>query len=172
MLNRETAFFVAVVPINSLCLSKLYTMKKAFLLVVLTILANVGMAQTDTAIPEVDTVYVPEITTGPGIRIFEETYDFGKLLQGSGEKHEFIYMNIGSEPLTITKVVPPCGSCMTVFWPQNTEVLPGKKGVILVQTATGGYTGSYDKVIAIQSNAVNEPQKTIQVKARIEVPKE
>ncbi|MCS6991871.1 MAG: DUF1573 domain-containing protein [Chitinophagales bacterium] len=93
-----------------------------------------------------------------------ETYDFGKIPRGIPVTHDFVFTNVGKEPIIISNVQASCG-CTTPSWPKE-PILPGKTGVIKVQYNAAS-PGSFNKSITIMSNA-KTPTKVLYVKGMVE----
>ncbi|MCB0514484.1 MAG: DUF1573 domain-containing protein [Chitinophagales bacterium] len=111
------------------------------------------------------------IETSKPIFLFnEETWDFGNLPEGDPYTHEFVFSNIGNEPLVISNVKASCG-CTTPDWPKE-PILPGEGSTIKVTYNTKGRPGNFTKAITITSNAVT-PTKRIFIKGAVDAaPKE
>ncbi len=93
-----------------------------------------------------------------------DTFDFGEISSGPDAIHEFIFTNIGTQPLLIVDAKPSC-SCTTPEWPKD-SILPGKTGVIKVGYHTTK-AGPFNKEVYIQSNAyipTGERRFTIYIK--------
>ena len=86
----------------------------------------------------------------PVIKFEMESYDFGKIKQGSKVSYDFKFTNTGKSPLIITNAVATCG-CTTPEYPK-TPVKPGESGVIHVTFDSAGKQGLQDKMITITAN--------------------
>jgi len=77
-----------------------------------------------------------EVPQGPVTKIeFEETiYDFGEVFEGTKVRHEFVFTNVGDEPLVIENAKGGCG-CTVPEWPRE-PIPPGGKGKIVVEYNT------------------------------------
>lgn len=82
----------------------------------------------------------------------DATYDFGKVKEGAKVEHDYVFTNVGDQPLQILKVDASCG-CTTPEWPKR-PVMPGKSERIKVTFNSSGNVGKTIKEISIQSNAV------------------
>lgn len=80
------------------------------------------------------------------------TYDFGKVKEGTKVEHDYMFTNVGNQPLQILKVDASCG-CTTPEWPKR-PIMPGKSEKIKVTFNSAGNVGKTIKEISIQSNAV------------------
>src|SRR5215216_1722793 len=58
----------------------------------------------------------------------EEVHDFGKIAQGKPVTTEFVFTNIGAQPLIITDVHPDCGCTIADY--TKTPVKKGEKGFV------------------------------------------
>ena len=59
-----------------------------------------------------------EFVSGPKIQFEKTTYDFGANPQGTPVSCEFVFKNVGTEPLVLQNVKASCG-CTTPFWPKE-----------------------------------------------------
>ena len=106
----------------------------------------------------------PAPTEGPMIKFEEETHDFGDLMQGGDASYVFKFTNNGSADLLISRAKGSCG-CTVPKWSTD-AVPPGGEGEIRVQYDSNRI-GGINKSVTINSNAVNEPVKTIFIKGNI-----
>ncbi len=90
---------------------------------------------------------------GAHYRLETETIQYGIIAKGSNGKRKFKFRNDGSEPLTITSIIPGC-SCVTAQAPTE-PIQPGKTGFIEVEYDTT-HEGDFTKDFVISSNAVGE----------------
>jgi hypothetical protein len=104
----------------------------------------------------------------PKITFKETTWDFGKVKQGEAAVHEFVFTNEGNDTLTIEKVSTSCGCTAALV--SDRSIPPGKSGKIEVKFDTRGYGGQVAKIIYVQSNDPKEPQRSLEIKADVEVP--
>lgn len=81
----------------------------------------------------------------------DATFNFGKVKEGVKVEHDFVFKNVGNQPLQIQKVEASCG-CTTPDWPKH-PILPGKEGKIKVTFNSAGNPGKTIKEISILSNA-------------------
>lgn len=94
-----------------------------------------------------------------------DTYDFGEVTEGPDVTHDFIFTNVGNQPLIVMDAKPSC-SCTTPEWDKQ-PTAPGKTGKIKVGYKTKDHKGPFTKEIYIQSNAVipnGEKRYTIYIK--------
>ncbi len=100
----------------------------------------------------------------PKIKLVEEVYDFGTIVEGPAASHEFKFKNEGKEPLILSNVKASCG-CTVPTWPKE-PILPGKESQIIATYNTQGRVGGFTKTITIESNA-NEPAKVVTIKGEV-----
>lgn len=86
----------------------------------------------------------------PRIQFALTTKDFGKLRQGETVKHEFVFTNTGTAMLLIKDVKPGCGCTTAGRWDTNVE--PGKVGVIPLQFNSSGFSGPISKSATVTCN--------------------
>jgi len=89
----------------------------------------------------------------------EEKHDFGKVPQGTPVTTEFVYTNIGEEPLILTEVKPTCGCTIADY--TKTPVKKGDKGTIKI-TYNAAVAAPFNKTIIVTSNA-KTPQKYLNI---------
>src|SRR5690554_833231 len=70
----------------------------------------------------------------------DNTFDFGKVVEGELVTHEYEFKNVGDQPLQILKAEASCG-CTTPEWPKS-PVMPGKTGKIKVSFNSEGRVGA------------------------------
>jgi hypothetical protein len=92
-------------------------------------------------------------------KFVEEKHDFGKIPQGKPVTTEFVFTNIGEEPLILTQVQPTCGCTIADY--TKAPVKKGEKGVIKI-TYNAAVAAPFNKTIVITSNA-KTPQKYINI---------
>jgi len=72
------------------------------------------------------------VPTGPltTLKFDQDTYDWGKVMDGEQVTHVFKFKNTGKEPLIISNAKGSCG-CTVPEWPKD-AIAPGKSGEIKV----------------------------------------
>lgn len=101
--------------------------------------------------------------TKPEFKFNEESHDFGKIPQGKPVTTQFVFTNIGEEPLILTNVQPTCGCTIADY--TKTPVKKGDKGIITI-TYNAAATAPFSKGIVVTSNA-KTPQKTLIIKGEV-----
>ena len=96
-------------------------------------------------------------------KFVEEVHDFGKIPQGKPVTTEFVFTNIGTEPLIITDVHPDCGCTIAEY--TKVPVKQGQKGFIKA-TYNAAVAAPFSKPIRVTSNA-KTPQKTLIIKGEV-----
>ncbi len=104
-----------------------------------------------------------QTSSQPEFKFNEETHDFGKIPQGKPVTTEFVYTNIGDEPLILTNVQPTCGCTIADY--TKTPVKKGDKGVIKI-TYNAAVVAPFGKSIVVTSNA-KTPQKYLTIKGEV-----
>lgn len=94
----------------------------------------------------------------------KEIHDFGNIDEGTVATYEFVFTNVGNQPIILQSVSASCG-CTTPYYTKE-PVLPGNKGVIKVAYNSLGRPGAFTKSITIHSNA-SEPIKTLLIKGYV-----
>jgi len=107
-------------------------------------------------------VQEPEIT-------FESTvHDYGTMYKGADGTCEFQFKNTGKEDLVLTKVQPSCGCTALDDWPKD-PIKKNKTGVIKVRYNNTHIVGPFQKIITVESNAVNN-RVTLTIKGNVVEP--
>jgi hypothetical protein len=97
-----------------------------------------------------------EKTSGPKIKFDSDVFDFGKVPAGQPIKHSFIFTNIGTGTLEVTKVNPTCGCTVAGDWTKKVE--PGETGTIPLQVnVNAGWNGLMQKTITVECNDKTRP---------------
>ena len=110
---------------------------KRFTVLILALLVSGGIM---FAQEERDAV---ELVDGPKISFTNTLHDFGSNAQGTPVTHQFVFKNVGNEPLVLQNVKASCG-CTTPFWPKE-PILPGQESKIDVKynmARAGNFTKS------------------------------
>jgi len=94
----------------------------------------------------------------------KDTYDFGKVPEGTMATHEFKFKNTGNQPVVIANVQASCG-CTTPDW-TKTPVLPGKSGIIKAMYSSAGRPGIFTKTVTVTSNA-STPSTVLTIKGDV-----
>lgn len=89
---------------------------------------------------------------GAVISFLNTSYDAGTVSKNAGLNYDFEFTNIGNEPLFISNVRTSC-NCTVASFPRE-PILPGESEKIKIELDTK-IPGSFKKVIAVYSNAVN-----------------
>lgn len=107
--------------------------------------------------------YTAQAQNNSEFKFVAETYDFGKIPQGTPVTHEFQFENIGSEPLIISKVESTCGCTVPEY--TKTPIKPGEKGTVSV-TFNAAQATPFSKMVTIRSNA-KTPVKALYIKGTV-----
>ncbi|HLW29827.1 MAG TPA: DUF1573 domain-containing protein [Brumimicrobium sp.] len=104
------------------------------------------------------------VESGAKIDFKKETHDYGTIDQYADGTCEFTFTNTGNEPLVISNAKGSCG-CTVPSWPRE-PIAPGETGTIKVKYDTKR-VGIIGKSVTLQSNATNDPTKTIRIKGNV-----
>ncbi|WNM19296.1 DUF1573 domain-containing protein [Flavobacterium capsici] len=140
-------------------------MKKIILLAVLSIAGLTATnAQTtkQTVKKAAAKVEAPKVD-GPGMVFENETIDYGTITKGADGKREFVFVNNGTKPVTISNAQGSCGC--TVPTKPDSAIAPGAKGVIGVKYDTNR-VGPFTKTVTITSDASETP-KVLTIKGTV-----
>ncbi len=89
----------------------------------------------------------------PVLELVSDTYDFGKVDEGTRVEHEFLFKNTGGSPLIISNVQASCG-CTTPEYSKN-PIAPGEEGLVKVVFNSAGQLGKQHKIVTVTSNALS-----------------
>ena len=81
-----------------------------------------------------------------------DSYDFGKIIQGEKITHSYSFKNTGTAPLVISSVAASCG-CTIPTWEKN-PIAAGESGEINVVFDSEGKRGAQAKDITVITNAL------------------
>jgi hypothetical protein len=84
--------------------------------------------------------------------------DFGKIPQNIAAEAEFVFTNIGKEPVIISKVKSSCGCTVTGY--DKSPVLPGKTSTITA-TYNAKKIGAFRKTLTVTTNDFEPYRLTI-----------
>lgn len=117
-------------------------MKK--LLVSLLVLSIGFSASAQTAVKKAENI----------IKFKEIKHSFGKIKQGVPVTHDFMFANIGTEPLIIETASASCG-CTTPTWPQQ-PIMKGKDDK-LKAGFNAAAPGPFEKTIFVKLKGIDAP---------------
>lgn len=83
--------------------------------------------------------------------------NFGFVKQGKLIEMKFEFSNEGNQPLVLTESKVEC-SCTEVVLPKD-PIMPKQKSFVLIKFNTLTVFDRQDRIVEIQSNASNNPQK-------------
>lgn len=108
--------------------------------------------------------YVAAQVAGPQIEFERIEHDYGSIDQGANGKTEFVFTNVGTEPLIISKAKGSCG-CTVPTWPKE-PIAPGAKASIEVKYDTKR-VGPISKSVTITSNSVDNSTALLKIKGTV-----
>jgi hypothetical protein len=85
----------------------------------------------------------------------EEIHTFKDVPEGPLAEYDFEFKNVGKKPIVITDAHGSCG-CTVPTWPHE-PILPKQTAKIHVAYTTNGRSGTIDKAVTINSDAVQQP---------------
>lgn len=106
---------------------------------------------------------IAQATSKAEFKFETESHDFGKLKRGNPVTHEFVFTNVGSEPIIITEVRSSCGCSVPEF--SKTPVKPGEKGKISVKFDAAA-RGPFTKHLTVRSNT-KTPVRTLVIRGEV-----
>jgi hypothetical protein len=87
----------------------------------------------------------------------ENVHKFETTKPGPLLEHDYVFTNVGNEPLLIEKIKVTC-PCTKYNYPK-TPIMPGQKGVIHVTFDTKDKLDFQNRIISIYSNSKKNPTK-------------
>ena len=99
--------------------------------------------------------YAERPAKGAHLKMDDPTHDFGDVPRKGGDlMHEFKFVNDGTAPLVIVRVITSC-SCLSASFSKR-PVAPADSGVIrIVYEPHKSEPGAFNKVIQVYSNSVD-----------------
>jgi hypothetical protein len=91
----------------------------------------------------------------PQFKFDVEEYNFGTVKAGEVVSYEFVFTNVGNEPIIITEAHGSCG-CTVPIYPKE-PIVKNQKSKIKVTFNSAGKMGMQDKTVTITSNALQSP---------------
>jgi hypothetical protein len=88
------------------------------------------------------------------IKFKEIKHSFGKIKQGVPVTHDFMFSNIGNEPLIVETASASCG-CTTPTWPQQ-PIMKGKEDK-LKAGFNAAAPGPFEKTIFVKLKGIDAP---------------
>jgi hypothetical protein len=88
------------------------------------------------------------------IKFKEIKHSFGKIKQGVPVTHDFMFANIGNEPLIVETASASCG-CTTPTWPQQ-PIMKGKEDK-LKAGFNAAAPGPFEKTIFVKLKGIDAP---------------
>lgn len=131
-------------------------MKKTLFIIITLLISGTSMF-AQTAVQATENPDAPII-------FFEETlFDYGTIEQNSDGNHNFIYKNIGKEPLIFSKVRSSCG-CTIPEWSRE-PLLSQQQDTIKVKYDTRRL-GRFSKTISVFSNS-KKPMIVVRIQGEV-----
>jgi hypothetical protein len=91
----------------------------------------------------------------PKLKVARDTYNFGRITEGSVVQHAFQIQNIGDEDLVIGRVLSSCGC--TIGKSNTNTIKPGAVSTIDVKFNSAGFVGDSKKAIRLYTNDLQQP---------------
>lgn len=123
--------------------------------------AVIGMIIATWALPQ---TALAQTASKAEFKFESESHDFGKLKRGKPVSHDFVFTNVGTEPLIITEVRSSCGCSVPEF--SKTPVKPDETGKITVKFDAAA-RGPFTKHLTVRSNT-KTPVRTLVIRGEVE----
>ncbi|RJP29284.1 MAG: DUF1573 domain-containing protein [Candidatus Omnitrophota bacterium] len=101
----------------------------------------------------------------PEIRFDNHSFDFGDSYPFENLAHDFVFKNVGTEPLNITNIISTCGCTAAVS--SASSVLPSGTGIVSVTLTTSSLPGKLEKGIGVQTNDPRHLELSLSVKTNV-----
>ena len=108
---------------------------------------------------------LPRAATVPKIQFASMEYDFGKVEAGVVVKYDFVFTNTGRATLEIRDVRPSCGCTTAGKW--DTDVKPGKSGLISLQFDSDNFSGVVSKQATVICNDPGHSNIVLEIKGTV-----
>jgi len=112
----------------------------------------------------IETLILAEGT--PRINFIQDSYNFGRVLQGKTVEYTFTFENRGTDDLLIKEVTTSCG-CSAALVSANV-IKPGETGQIKVSYDSQGRAGKVSRTISVVSNDPVESIKELTITAMVD----
>lgn len=123
---------------------------------------------TQAAPPQPAWIVKAESMAKTEVEWYEQSHDFGKIVEGDVVTHTFRFKNVGDHPLQLTRVKPSCG-CTSPEW-SDEPIAPGEEGLVSVSFNSSHKRGMQSKSVVITYNG-NPINKVLTFRAEVQ-PKE
>jgi hypothetical protein len=130
---------------------------KKVTIALLCICAGMSVHAQEKSSPVLSTIQAPAATNEDAgkFKFKEKTHDYGEVPEGPAAEYDFVFKNVGRQPIVIKEAHGSCG-CTVPQWPRE-PIMPGKKGTIHVSYNTSGRPGNIQKDVIITSDAAQSP---------------
>ncbi|RPH32872.1 MAG: DUF1573 domain-containing protein [Bacteroidales bacterium] len=105
----------------------------------------------------------------PDLKLVEDFYDFGTIIQGEVVSHTFHFRNAGNDVLIVKDLIPDCGCTKPKI--DKRTLNPGEESTVEVIFDSRGWYGSQYKSVALRTNSPIR-DKSVTIKANVIEPKE
>lgn len=107
---------------------------------------------------------------GPRLVVRQEDYDFGKMETDNAGQHEFVFANVGDQPVTLQVGKETCGCCTCACetrLPDGGQVPSHASAAVTLQWTVKRFTGAYHQTATILTNDPRRPEVMLAVSGRI-----
>lgn len=120
-------------------------------MVSITLLA---LALSPVAAPGAESAAQEEAVAGPAMVVEKTEVDFGEVVRGNDQTHDFVLRNEGSEPLEIDRVDSSCGCTVADF---DRVIPPGESGKVSAVLETLKLNGEGTTDLTVYTNDPEQP---------------
>jgi hypothetical protein len=138
-------------------------MKKVLFIFIAVLISGTSVFAQAANQSTTQTVSQKENPDAPIIFLEETLFDYGTIEQNGDGNHNFIYKNIGKEPLIFSKVRSSCG-CTIPEWSRE-PLLSQQQDTIKVKYDTRRL-GRFSKTVSIFSNA-KKPMVVVRIQGEV-----
>jgi len=110
--------------------------------------------------------------SGPRVAVEQERYDFGRSDVDTPGRQAFLFTNIGTEPLVLSRGRSTCGCCTCVCDVRLPEgaVAPGNSAQVTLEWQSKLYVGRFRQTATILTNDPARPEVTLSIAGRFTGP--
>jgi len=88
------------------------------------------------------------------VKFMEDKHDFGKIKQGVPVTYDFVFQNVGNQPVVIESATASCG-CTTPTWPKEPVTKNNSNKISAGFNAASA--GPFDKTITVKVAGYDQP---------------
>jgi hypothetical protein len=115
---------------------------------------------------ELRSVVESSLVNGPAIQFENVVHDYGTINRAANGDCEFIFTNVGTEPLKLSNVSSSCG-CTIPSWTKD-EIAPGASSIIKVHYDTNRIGGINKTITVISNDATGNDRVVLRITGTVQ----